>query len=417
MNEFSFLALGLLLARLAAQWWLDRLNAQHTRARAADFNEAWPGNADPAAVARATDYTLAKLKLGQWERAGDFVLLVVILFSGLLPWAWRQFTGTFGDSAWASAAFLFACGLVLALPGLPFSWYTQFRLEERFGFNRSTGKLWVTDRLKGLLLALLLGVPLLALLLKLADWTGTWWWLGAGALVVLVQMAMTILAPRFILPLFNQLSPLPEGPLRNRLLALCRKTGFHSRNLLVMDGSRRSRHSNAFFTGFGRWRIIVLFDTLIQQLDESELEAVLAHEIGHYKQGHIPALLLLSTASTLVVFALLGWLGRQTWFFAAFGFPNPSLAVAMLLFALVGGAFSFWAAPLLNAVSRRFEYQADAFAAQAVGGPGPLISALRRLHEKNLSNLAPHPLYSAFHYSHPTLQEREKAISSGRFGR
>ena len=222
---------------------------------------------------------------------------------------------------------------------------------------------------------------------------------------------MLVLYPKLILPWFNKLTPLADGDLRARLLALADRTGFSTRTIRVMDGSRRSAHANAFFTGFGRFRCIVLYDTLVDQLAPAELEAVLAHEIGHYKRGHIPRMLAVAAGLELGGFAALAWLARAGGFAAAFSFPAGDLAPTFLLFGLLGGLVTFWFSPLLNLVSRKHEYEADAFARQALGGAAPLVDALRKLARKNLSDLAPHPLYSAFYFSHPTLAEREQALA------
>ncbi len=226
------------------------------------------------------------------------------------------------------------------------------------------------------------------------------------------QQLMLVLYPKLILPLFNKLTPLPEGDLRNRLLALGDRTGFRARAIQVMDGSKRSGHSNAFFTGFGRFRRIVLFDTLMAQLSAEELEAVLAHEIGHYRCGHIPKMLAVSAAMQLGGFALIAWLARSPWFNTAFGFPPGELAPAFLLFGLLSGLVMFWFSPLTNYFSRRHEYEADAFARDAMGSASPIVGALRKLAQKNLSNLTPHPWFSAFFHSHPTLVERERSVQS-----
>jgi STE24 endopeptidase len=258
---------------------------------------------------------------------------------------------------------------------------------------------------------------LLALVLKVIEWTGTNWWLWAWAIVVAFQLLLLLIAPAVIMPLFNKFTPLAEGVLRERLFALAKRTGFPTRSIDVMDGSKRSRHSNAFFTGFGRFRKIVLFDTLVAQLSEAELEAVLAHEIGHYKKRHVIKLLAVSIGGMLLAFAAIAWLARQEWFYRAFGFAasggfTPAAVVpAMLLFGLLAGTLSFWFTPLVNLWSRRFEYEADAFARIVMGEPQSLVGALRKLNEKNLSNLTPHPLYSGFYYSHPTLLERERALA------
>ncbi len=400
----------LLLAKWAVQLWLARLNQRNVLAHADAVPEAFKNSIDDATYAKSVQYTLAKSRFGQIEMTYDLVVLAIVLFSGLLPWGFRLFTGWLGASAWAMAAFLFAVGILLSLPGLPFEWHAQFRLEDRFGFNTTTSKVWWTDRIKGLLLAIVLGYPLLVLVLKLVEWTGPFWWLWAWGCILGFQLVMVVLAPVLIMPLFNKFTPLPEGALRERLLALGQRTGFQAKSIQVMDGSKRSRHSNAFFTGFGRFRKIVLFDTLIQQLAEPELEAVLAHEIGHYKKKHIPKMLLWSAASSLVAFYLISVVAKQAWFYRGFGFETGSIVPALLLFGLLAGVVTFWFSPLAHWWSRRYEYQADAYAAQTMREPQSLIGALRKLNEKNLGNLTPHPFYSGFYYSHPTLPEREHAL-------
>jgi STE24 endopeptidase len=300
----------------------------------------------------------------------------------------------------------------LGLPGLPLEWWSQFRLEEKFGFNKSTLKLWVTDHIKSTLLGLVIGFPLMWALLALVGWVGPLWWVWGFALLFGFQMLMMVLYPKVIMPLFNKLTPLPEGAARTRLMALAERTGFRAKTIEVMDGSKRSGHSNAFFTGFGRFRRIVLFDTLMTQLEQEEVEAVLAHEIGHYKRGHIPKRLVTVAFMQLGAFAIIAWLANAPWFNAAFGLPAGALAPTFLLFGLLGGAVTFWFSPIGHWVSRKHEYEADAFARNAMGGPAPLVGALRKMSRENLSNLTPHPLYSAVYYSHPTLIERERALQA-----
>jgi STE24 endopeptidase len=231
------------------------------------------------------------------------------------------------------------------------------------------------------------------------------------ALLFGFQLLMIVLYPKLILPLFNKLTPLPEGDVRARLLALSDRTGFKAQTIEVMDGSKRSGHSNAFVTGFGRFRRIVLFDTLMAQLAQDELEAVLAHEIGHYKRGHIPKRLITIGLMQLGAFAAIAWLSQASWFNSAFGLPAGAAAATFLLFGVLGGLVTFWFSPISNRVSRKHEYEADAFAKGAMNGAAPLVGALRKLSQKNLSNLTPHPLYSAMYYSHPTLVERERALA------
>jgi len=414
VNFIIWLTLGLILARLAAELGLAALNRRHVLARADEIPPAFRGMIDGPAYKKSVAYTLAKGRFGNIEDACDTAVLLLFLFSGVLPWAFHLFSNGPGQSAWAMAAFLFATGLAMSLPGWPFDWHAQFRLEQQFGFNTMTPKVWWSDRLKGLLIALVLGYPLVVLILKIVQWTGAWWWLWAWGVLLAFQLLMSVLAPVLILPLFNKFTPLPEGDLRDRLLELARRTEFRARSIQLMDGSKRSRHSNAFFTGFGRFRKIVLFDTLVQQLTGPELEAVLAHEIGHFKKKHIPKMLLFSAAGSFAGFYLVAILARQDWFYGAFGFEPGNVAPALLLFGLLAGTVTFWLSPLIHWCSRRYEYQADAFAARAVGGPQALIGALRKLNEKNLSNLTPHPLYSGFYHSHPTLLERGQALAGKR---
>jgi STE24 endopeptidase len=365
---------------------------------------------DAATYDKAVSYSLAKNALGQWETAYGAIVLAAVVFSGVLPWSFALWTAHVGTNQWSEAGWLLAVGLILAVPELPFDWWNTFRLETRYGFNTSTAALWITDKLKAVALVGGIGLPLLWVVLSLVNWTGSWWWLWAFVVVMSFQLVMLVAYPKLILPLFNKLVPLPEGELKAELLALAERAGFRARTIEVMDGSKRSGHSNAFFTGFGRFRRIVLFDTLIAQLDRSQLAAVLAHEIGHYRRGHVPKMLVLSAALLLAGFGVVALLAHSPDFAHAFGFEGTPLAPALLLFALLGGTVTFWLSPLLNGLSRRHEYEADAFARDAMGGPAPLVGALRRLAQKNLSNLTPHPWFSTFHYSHPTLVERERAL-------
>ncbi len=419
MNFFAFVALAVILARWAKEEWLGHRNRAHVRAHADAVPETLNGVMDAPTYARSVEYTLVRSRFGIITRAFDVILLLVVLFSGVLPAAFNAWQARFGAGAWAMSAFLIALGIALGIPGLPFDWHAQFRIEARFGFNTMTLRTWLLDRVKGVLLTVMIGGPLLALVFTIIGWTGARWWIWAWAAVVVVQVTMMLVAPALIMPLFNKFMSLPDGPLRERLFALARRTKFPTRAIEVMDGSRRSRHSNAFFTGLGRFRKIVLFDTLVEQLSEAELEAVLAHEIGHWKRRHVLKLVVVSMLGLLIAFAVIAWLQQQPWFHAAFGFEarggfSPgAVTPALLLFSLLAGAGTFWLSPLINAWSRRYEFEADAYARLAMGGPEPLIGALRKLSEKNLSNLTPDPLYSRFHYSHPTLEEREQALRTG----
>lgn len=410
MPWFQATLVALIVIRFLAQFALEAANRAQARRCAARVPEALAGVMDEATYAKSVEYSLAKSRLAGVELAVDAAVLVAVLFSGVLPWLWQLADGLAPGAAWSGAVFLVATGLLLSLTGLPLDWWAQFRLEARFGFNKSTPRLWVTDHLKGWMLGVLIGFPLAWALLALVNRAGPLWWVWGFALTFGFQLLMIVLYPKLILPLFNKLTPLADGDQRTRLLALADRTGFRARTIEVMDGSKRSGHSNAFFTGFGRFRRIVLFDTLLAQLSQEELEAVLAHEIGHYRCGHIPQRLATAAAMQFGAFAVVAWLAAQPWFNAVAGLPAGALAPAFLLFGLLGGLVTFWFTPIGNWISRRHEYQADAFARDALHTPEPLVSALRKLAQKNLANLTPHPLYSAVYYSHPTLVERERAL-------
>jgi STE24 endopeptidase len=410
-TAFLYICGGLILAKWGAQIGLERMNQRHVQEHAGEVPAAFAEMITPENYAKSVAYTLAKSRFEMVELTWSAAVLAVVLFSGVLPWFYHFFAHDGQVSAWAGSAFLLTTGIALSAVDLPLEWHAQFRLEERFGFNTTTMATWVMDRVKGLLLAVALGFPLLALILKLVGWLGAWWWFWAWVCLAVFQLLMLVVAPIWIMPLFNKFSPLPDGGLRDGLLALGERAGFRARDIQVMDGSKRSRHSNAFFTGLGGFRKIVLFDTLVQQLDQRELESVLAHEIGHYKKGHVPKHIALALGGGLVAFYLISVLAREAWFLPGFGFAAGEIAPALLLFSLLSGVVTFWLSPLFHGVSRRHEYEADAFAAGLVGTREPLIGALRKLHEKNLGNLTPHPFYSGFYYSHPTLLEREAALA------
>jgi STE24 endopeptidase len=401
----------LIVMRLLAELILSALNRAEVRRRRAEPPPAAIAVMDRPTFERTAAYTLELSRFGSVETLFETLVLSLAVFGGALPVIFEHVTLLAEPgAAWTGALFILLSMFLLAIPSLPFSWWADFRIEAKYGFNRTTPTLWLVDRLKAAAVTGALGFPLIWALLVLARAAGPGWWLWGALFAFGFQLLMLLLYPRLIMPLFNKLERLPEGELRTRLLALGDRTGFGAAAIEVMDGSRRSAHSNAFFTGFGRHRRIVLFDTLVSQLEPVELEAVLAHEIGHYRCGHIPKRLALSALLLLGGFAAVAWLCRSPWFNAAFGFPPDELAPTLLLFILLGGTATFWLSPLSNLLSRRHEFEADAFALRAMGGPAPLVAALRRLTRENLGNLTPHPLYSAFHHSHPTLLERERAL-------
>lgn len=405
----------LLLIKTLADVWLDFLNLRAAQRNRNHMPDDFSGFMDEPTFQKSIDYSLAKLRFGLIETVFSAFILAVVVLSGFLPWLFGLFSDWFGSGSWGQALTLIAVLTVLSLPSLPFDAWSTFHIESRFGFNKSTVGLWISDKIKGFIISLVLGLPLLALLIAFVSWFPTTWWLWGFILFFGFQLLMAVIYPMWILPLFNKLEPLPEGDLKEALFNLAERTGFKAKTILVMDGSRRSGHSNAFFAGFGRFRRIVLFDTLMKQLQPKQLEAVLAHEIGHYKLGHIPKMLILSAVVSLAVFATLGFLAGWSGFVEGFGFDSlaqPTTGPTLLLFILLAGLVGFWLSPLTNRRSRKHEYEADAFAREAMQSPQPLIEALQSLHKENLSNPIPHPLYSAFHYSHPVILERIRSLQA-----
>jgi len=413
MNTILIAFIALLILKYATSTLLDVLNLGYVQRQSEAVPPGFIDFIDLPTYQKSIEYTVAKTRFGLVSDFYDSIILAVVVLSGLLPWLYTSLSATFGFGIWGQALVLFLIAVILGLPGMPFEWWSTFRIEERFGFNKSTQKLWIVDKAKGFVLGFGIGYPLLALLIFLVTSAGDLWWVWGFTVFFLFQLVMVVAYPMFIMPLFNKMEPMAAGELRNRLFALAERTGFKAQTILVIDGSKRSGHSNAFFAGFGRFRRIVLYDTLIEQMSHEELEAVLAHEIGHYKMGHIPKMILLSGITTFAMFALLGWLAGGTWLAEAFHFSSAAaeyFVPVLLLFMLLSGLLTFWLSPFSSLWSRKHEYEADAFARDAMDSSEPLIRALRKLHRENLSNLTPHPIYSRFYYSHPTLLERESSL-------
>ena len=420
MNSLQIIFLVLLAAKTAASFALDALNRKETVRNANTVPAAFRDTIDKPTYRKSVAYTLRKIDFGYIETFFSAAVTLVLVIA-LLPWLY-DFAGTlFGltdelsgwPRIWREGAVLVLISSLIGLLDLPFDWYENFRIEAHFGFNNSTQKLGITDKIKGLVLGCLIGLPLLWAIIAFYYAFPRTGWIWAQVFFIGFQLLMLVIFPKLILPLFNKLSPLPEGELRDTLTALAERCGFVAKKIEIIDGSKRSGHSNAYFTGFGKWRRIVLFDTLVEQLSPKEIEAVLAHEIGHSKRGHITKRLVVSSLIGLAMLGFIGWLLGQKEFFTAFGFefvPGLMLVPAFLLLSQIAPLVTFWISPLSAHFSRKHEYEADAFAKEVTGTPDTLISALHKLHEKNLSNLTPHPLYSAFFYSHPTLSERENAL-------
>jgi STE24 endopeptidase len=402
---------------LAAKWLveevLDKINGRHILRHRTQIPSGFEQFIDLPTYQKSVDYTLTKATFSSFCKTLDLGFSVIIIFFGLLPWLFGIFTSIFGPEIVGQAAVLLCVKVTLSLVFLPFSWWRQFRLEESFGFNRSTQAIFWTDKIKEIVLTFALCLPIVSAIIYLFQtFPGGWWILGWAALT-LFQAAMVIIYPLLILPIFNKLTPLPDGELKDRLISLGQAVNFPVNKICTMDGSKRSTHSNAFFIGLGQFRHIVLYDTLIQQMSTEEIAAVVAHEIGHYKCKHIATTLIIESIFTLLGFRILHYLSGAEWFLNSFGFAawymnSPVPLILVFLFAIPG--VTFWIEPFFKYLSRRHEYAADRFAAVALGGGASLISGLRKLHRKNLSNLTPHPIFSAFYYSHPTLLDREAAL-------
>jgi STE24 endopeptidase len=398
------LALGV---SLAMQLWLARRQVQHVAANRTAPPAHFATRITLAAHQKAADYTIARTRLGMLETVLEaIVLLALTLGGGLAALAARADLLPVG-TLWQDVALVVAVTLLAALIGLPISWYRTFVIEDRFGFNRMTLGLWLADLAKGALLGALLGIPLLTLVLWLMARAGTLWWLYAWLAWVAFQLLMLVLFPTVIAPLFNKFQPLADEPLRARVERLLARCGFAAKGLFVMDGSRRSSHGNAYFTGFGAARRIVFFDTLLSRLQPEEIEAVLAHELGHFKLKHVVKRIAWFAAASLLLLALLGWLVGEPWFYAGLGVPGapPRYGVALVLFMLALPVFTFLAAPLASLYSRRHEFEADAYAAEYASAPA-LVAALVKLYEDNANTLTPDPLHSVFYDSHPPAAAR-----------
>ncbi len=409
MDTVVVVFLVFFILQMGVETGLLVVNARHVRAAGDVVPVPLRGRVAPETARRSYAYTLANLRFALVHNVYGALITLAALFSGALPALQAYLAALPLRGLWLFVTFLVAVSAALSIPHLPFGLYRTFGIETRFGFNRMTWRLWLVDRAKGLLLSAVLGLPLLCAVYGFMIATGAWWWAWLFAFLAVVQLVLLWMYPAVIAPLFNKFVPLPDGELKQRLEDLARQAGFGNRGLYIMDASRRSGHSNAYFVGLVRPRI-VLFDTLVDKMSPDEAAAVLAHEIGHYKRRHIHRRLAWSLVGLLVGLFALSRLVAWPPFFHAFGFPAPSFQAALVLLSLGGGAFTFFLEPAQAWLSRRHEYEADAFSVALTGNSEALKSALVRLNGENLSNLNPHPWYSRWHYSHPTLLERLAAL-------
>lgn len=413
MSDLSFVltivfTVALVLS-LLTKFWLSSRQIRHVASHRHAVPAAFSQTISLTAHQKAADYTIAKARLGLLEMAlGTAMLLAWTLLGGLSAlnqWLVSWLGQGMGQQLGLLGAFVLIGGLI----DLPLSWYQTFVLEQRFGFNKMTLKLWLADLAKSSLIGTLIGLPLAALILWLMGATGGLWWLWTWLFWMGFNLLLLVIYPTLIAPLFNKFAPLDDEALKARVTALMQRCGFSAKGLFVMDGSKRSAHANAYFTGFGAAKRVVFYDTLLSKLSAAEVDAVLAHELGHFKHKHIVKRIVSMFAMSLGGFALLGYLAQQSWFYAGLG-VQPNLmaandALALLLFMLAMPVFSFFIAPLFAQLSRTHEFEADAYAVKQTSAQD-LSTALLKLYEDNASTLTPDPLYVRFYYSHPGASER-----------
>ena len=407
---------ALLLAGLALRLWLASRQIRHVARHRHAVPAAFADRITLAAHQKAADYTIAKARFGLLTMALATAVVLGWTLLGGLDALNQLLLARLGGGMPQQLALLACFALISGAIDLPATLYQTFRLEQRFGFNQMTPRLWLADLVKSTLIGAVIGLPIAALILWLMGAAGPLWWLWAWGVWMGFNLLLMVVFPVFIAPLFNKFQPLADETLKARVTALMQRCGFAAKGLFVMDGSRRSAHANAYFTGFGAAKRVVFFDTLLRQLSPAEVEAVLAHELGHFKHKHVTRRMLGMFAVSLAGFALLGWLSTRGWFYTGLGVqPNlmieglpgsaPNDALALLLFLLAVPVLTLFAQPLMAQISRHQEFQADAYAVSQASGT-ELASALLKLYQDNASTLTPDPVYVKFYYSHPPATER-----------
>lgn len=411
-TTLSSIFIGLLILTTVTRLWLASRHVSYVQANRNQVPDAFKQNISLESHQKAADYSSAKTRLAILETVAQAILLGIFTIGGGLQAV---------DSAWQSilpnqeiirgAIVILSVMLISSLVDLPFDYYKSFSIDERFGFNKMTPRMFFIDMIKQAFVGLLLGAPILFAALWLMQGAGGYWWFYLWVVWSAFNLLMLAIYPTFIAPLFNKFSPLADDSLKSRIEALLTKCGFKSQGLFVMDGSTRSSHGNAYFTGFGASKRVVFFDTLLDRLDIDEIEAVLAHELGHFKHHHVIKRIIMMFAMSFVGLALLGWLQQQTWFYEGLGVATPSNYIALMLFLLVSPVFLFILRPFMASYSRKNEFEADAYAAKHANAQY-LIEALVKLYRDNASTLTPDPLHSAFYDSHPPASIRIAKLSA-----
>ena len=413
MNDFTIIFLIALLLSNAVQFWLARRHANFVAQHKNAVPEAFKDKVPLAAHQKAADYTQAKLSLNNINEVLSIVILLGVTLGGGINWAFAYASTVINSPLWAGVAATAGIFLTMSVLDIPSSLFQTFVIEEKFGFNKSSIGQFIKDFVMQLTLGGVIGLPILALILWVMDNVGSTWWIWAWGIIMAFSLLMSWLYPTLIAPLFNKFTPMPEGALKDRIQGLLARCGFNSQGIFIMDGSKRSGHGNAYFTGLGNNKRIVFFDNLVESLEDEELEAVLAHELGHFKCKHVVKMLISTSIMSLISLGILGWLIDQDWFYKGLGvsLEQKSHATALLLFMLVSSTFTFFMQPISAYFQRKFEFEADSFAAEHAQA-SKLISGLVKLYEENANTLTPDPLYSAFHYSHPPAAIRIAHLNS-----
>ncbi len=405
MHLFTTIFLSFVAASVIVRLWLSQRQISHIQHHYTQVPAAFADKISLEDHHRAADYSCAKLRLGRLMLAWETLWLLLWTLGGGINLIDQLWYGYQYSSLVTGIAVIFSLSLISSILNLPFSLYQTFVIEERFGFNQTTWKTWLLDLVKTTVLIIVIGVPLLATILWLMNQAGNNWWVYAWLVWMSFSLIMIWAYPVFIAPLFNKFNPLEDSSLRTRIENLLQRCGFQSQGVFVVDGSRRSSHGNAYFTGFGKNKRIVFYDTLLESLSADEVEAVLAHELGHFKRNHIKKSLLLSSAISFLGFALLAWLMRSDWFYSSLGVEIASTHAALLLFMMIMPVFTYFVSPLFSALSRKHEFEADEFA-HSNSDYKALISALVSLYRDNASTLTPDPVHSMFYDSHPPASIR-----------
>jgi len=411
MNTFTIIFLIALIISSSIQFWLAKRQADYVAAHRFAVPDAFKSKVPLEAHQKAADYTLAKIKLGNIDGALGIIVLLLLTLGGGINTAFEYWNSIVSSPLIAGVAATATIFLIMTLVEIPTSVYQTFVIEEKFGFNKSSVNQFIKDQLLHLGLGAAIGLPLLALILWVMDNVSSLWWLWAWGIIMGFSLLMSWLFPTVIAPLFNKFTPMEEGSLKDRIQGLLARCGFNSQGIFIMDGSKRSGHGNAYFTGLGNNKRIVFFDNLVNSLDDEELEAVLAHELGHFKCKHVIKMLIATSIMSLISLAILGWLINEQWFYTGLGVEQPSNAAALLLFILISSSFTFFMQPVSAYFQRKFEFEADDFAANNAKA-SKMISGLVKLYEENANTLTPDPLYSAFHYSHPPAAIRIAHLES-----